>query len=62
MEEDAVEYSYSVKPAKRTVVDIPATSRLLKELLNKNGYSVKKLQEIFGFDDSGSWQTSLSRL
>ena len=62
MEEDAVEYSYSVKPAKRTVVDIPTTSRLLKELLNKNGYSVKQLREIFGFDDNGSWQTSLSRL
>ena len=44
-----MEYSYSIKPAKRTVVDIPATSRLLKELRNKNGYSVKQLQEIFGF-------------
>ncbi len=57
-----MDYSYSIQPAKRTVVDIPATSRLLKELRNKNGYSVKQLQEIFGFDDSGSWQTSLSRL
>ena len=45
-----MEYSYSFKPAKRTVVDIPATSRLLKELRNKNGYSVKQLQEIFGFE------------
>ena len=43
-----MDYSYSLKPAKRTVVDIPATSRLLKELRNKNGYSVKQLQEIFG--------------
>lgn len=42
-------YSYSIQPTKRTVVDIPATSRLLKELRNKNGYSVKQLQEIFGF-------------
>ena len=41
---------YSIQPAKRTVVDIPATSRLLKELRNKNGYSVKQLQEIFGFE------------
>lgn len=38
-------YSYSIQPAKRTVVDIPATSRLLKELRNKNGYSVKQLLE-----------------
>ena len=45
-----MEYSYSIKPAKRTVVDISATSRLLKELRNKNGYSVKQLQEIFGFE------------
>ena len=45
-----MEYSYSIKPAKRTVVDIPATSRLLKELRNKNRYSVKQLQEIFGFE------------
>lgn len=45
-----MDYSYSLKPAKRTLVDIPATSRLLKELRNKNGYSVKQLQEIFGFE------------
>ena len=45
-----MEYSYLLKPTKRTVVDIPATSRLLKELRNKNGYSVKQLQEIFGFE------------
>ena len=45
-----MEYSYSIQPAKRTVVDISATSRLLKELRNKNGYSVKQLQEIFGFE------------
>ncbi len=45
-----MEYSYSLKPTKRTVVDIPTTSRLLKELRNKNGYSVKQLQEIFGFE------------
>lgn len=55
-------FSYSIQPAKRTVVDITATSRLLKELRNKNGYSVKQLQEIFGFDESGSCQKSLSRL
>ncbi|WP_296331582.1 hypothetical protein [uncultured Treponema sp.] len=54
-----MEYSYSIQPAKWTAVDIPATSRLLKELRNKNGYSVKHLQEIFGFDDSGSWQTCI---
>ena len=57
-----MDYSYSLQTVKKTVVDIPATSRLLKELRNKNGYSVKQLQEILGFDDSGSWQTSLSRL
>lgn len=45
-----MEYSYSIQPAKRTVVDIPATARLLKELRNKNGYSVKQLLEIFGFE------------
>ena len=45
-----MEYSYSIQPAKRTVVDIPETSRLLKKLRNKNGYSVKQLQEIFGFE------------
>lgn len=45
-----MEYSYSLRPVKRTVVDIPATSRLLKELRNKNDYSVKQLQEIFGFE------------
>ena len=45
-----MEYSYSIQPAKRTVVDIPATSRLLKDLRNKNGYSVKQLQKIFGFE------------
>ena len=45
-----MEYSYSLRPVKRTVVDIPATSRLLKELHNKNGYSIKQLQEIFGFE------------
>ena len=43
-----MEYSYSIQPAKRTVVDIPATSRLLKDLRNKNGYSVKQLQESLG--------------
>ena len=45
-----MEHSYSIQTAKRTVVDIPATSRLLKDLRNKNGYSVKQLQEIFGFE------------
>ena len=45
-----MDYSYSLKPTKRIVVDIPATSRLLKELRNKNGYRVKQLQEIFGFE------------
>ena len=45
-----MEYSYSIQTSKRTVIDIPATSRLLKELRNKNGYSVKQLQEIFGFE------------
>ena len=43
-------YSYSLQTTKRTVVDIPATSRLLKDLRNKNGFSVKQLQEIFGFE------------
>ena len=43
-----MEYSYSIYLAKRTVVDIPATSRLLKDLHNKNGYSVKQLQESLG--------------
>ncbi|MBQ6057170.1 MAG: helix-turn-helix transcriptional regulator, partial [Treponema sp.] len=45
-----MDYSYSLQTVKKTVVDIPATSRLLKELRNKNGYSVKQLQEIFGFE------------
>ena len=45
-----MDYSYSLQSVKKTVVDIPATSRLLKELRNKNGYSVKQLQEIFGFE------------
>ena len=40
-----MEYSYSIQPVKRTVVDIPATSRLLKDLRNKNGFSVKQLQD-----------------
>ena len=43
-------YSYSIQTVKRTVVDIPATSKLLKDLRNKHGYSVKQLQEIFGFE------------
>ena len=43
-----MEYSYSIQPVKRTVIDIPATSRLLKDLRNKNGYSVKQLQESLG--------------
>lgn len=47
---DLMEISYSFQPLKRTVIDIPATSRLLKDLRNKNGYSVKQLQEIFGFE------------
>ena len=45
-----MDYSYSLQTIKKTLVDIPATSRLLKELRNKNGYSVKQLQEIFGFE------------
>ena len=45
-----MEYSYSIKPTKRTVVDIPATSRLLKNLRIQNEYTVKQLQEIFGFE------------
>ena len=45
-----MDYSYSLQTVKKTVVDIPATSRLLKDLRNKNGYSVKQLQEIFGFE------------
>ena len=43
-------YSYSLQTTKRTVVDIPATSRLFKDLRNKKGFSVKQLQEIFGFE------------
>lgn len=45
-----MEYAYSIKPTKRTVVDIPATSRLLKNLRIQNEYTVKQLQEIFGFE------------
>ena len=45
-----MDYSYSLQTVKKTVVDIPATSRLLKELRTKNGYTVKQLQEIFGFE------------
>lgn len=45
-----MEYTYSNQPIKRTVIDIPATSKLLKNLRIQNGYSVKQLQEIFGFE------------
>ena len=45
-----MEYTYSNLPIKRTVIDIPATSQLLKNLRIQNGYSVKQLQEIFGFE------------
>ena len=45
-----MEYTYSNQPIKRTIIDIPATSKLLKNLRIQNGYSVKQLQEIFGFE------------
>lgn len=45
-----MEYTYSNQPIKRTIIDIPATSKLLKSLRIQNGYSVKQLQEIFGFE------------
>jgi transcriptional regulator with XRE-family HTH domain len=45
-----MEFSYSLQNAKRTVIDIQATSKLLKDLRNKNGFSVKQLQDIFGFE------------
>ena len=45
-----MEYTYSNQPIKRTVIDIPATSKLLKNLRIQNGYSVKQLQDIFGFE------------
>jgi transcriptional regulator with XRE-family HTH domain len=45
-----MEYTYSNQPIKRTVIDIPATSKLLKNMRIQNGYSVKQLQEIFGFE------------
>ena len=45
-----MEYTYSNQPIKRTIIDIPATSKLLKNMRIQNGYSVKQLQEIFGFE------------
>ena len=45
-----MENTYSIQPIKRTVVDIQATSKLLKSLRIQNGYTVKQLQEIFGFE------------
>ena len=45
-----MEYTYSNQPIKRTVIDITATSKLLKNMRIQNGYSVKQLQEIFGFE------------
>ena len=45
-----MEYTYSNQPIKRTVIDIPATSKLLKNIRIQNGYSVRQLQEIFGFE------------
>ena len=45
-----MEYTYSNQPIKRTVIDILATSKLLKNMRIQNGYSVKQLQEIFGFE------------
>lgn len=45
-----MEYTYSNQLIKRTVIDITATSKLLKNMRIQNGYSVKQLQEIFGFE------------
>ena len=45
-----MEYTYPIQQKKRTVIDVSATSRLLKNLRIQNGYSVKQLQEIFGFE------------
>ena len=45
-----MEYTNSNLPIKGTVIDIPATSKLLKNMRIQNGYSVKQLQEIFGFE------------
>ena len=35
---------------KRIVIDIPATSKRLKELRESHGFSVRQLQELFGFE------------
>ena len=57
-----MEYSYSIQPAKRTVVVIPATSRLLKDLRNKNGYSVRQLKERKNTPEYGTYGTLVNHL
>lgn len=42
-----MKFTYSL-PTKRKVVDVPATSRLLKKLRLEHGYSVKDLQDKIG--------------
>ena len=44
------------------IINMVQTGQKIEFLRKEAGLSVKELQEIFGFDDSGSWQTSLSRL
>ena len=52
---------FSIQPAKRTVVDIPATSRFLKDLPNKNGYSVRQLQERKNTTEYGTYGTLVNQ-
>ena len=45
-----MEYSNSFHTRIFFIIDYRKTSRLLKELRIKNGYSIKDLQEVFGFE------------
>ena len=45
-----MEYTYPIQSMKRTVIDVSATSKLLKNLRIQNGYSVKQIQEFIGFE------------
>lgn len=50
MKEMIMDKIYSIETMKRIVIDIPATSRRLKELRESNGFTVRQLQEMFGFE------------
>lgn len=42
--------TYNIEIPKRILIDIPATSRRLKYLRESRGFTVKQLQEMFGFE------------